>query len=211
MPELWQRSAAGIGEPERMIKVEAPIFGIAWTPDGTSVATHTAPGLSAARDILGFGPGLDAETSPLVALEFDRGSPAFSPDGRWVAYESDKTGRYEVFVRPYPDVDSSRFRVSTDGGQFPTWAHSGDELFYLNVDGEVVAARLEVSSEVRVVGREILFGLDQQLTPGAFNLTIHPDDSRFLMGHTLEEDQFETRWILVQNWLEELSQRMGSN
>ncbi len=194
-----------------MIEVEAPIFGIARTPDGTSVATHTAPGLSAARDILGFGPGLDAETSPLVALEFDEGSPAFSPDGRWVAYESDKTGRYEVFVRPYPDVDSSRFRVSTDGGQFPTWAHSGDELFYLNVDGEVVAARLEVSSEVRVVGREILFGLDQQLTPGAFNLTVHPDDSRFLMGHTLEEDQFETRWILVQNWLEELSQRMGSN
>ena len=117
---------------------------------------------------------------------------------------------FEVFVRPYPDVDSGRFRISTDGGRSPVWAHSGAELFYLNANDEVVAARVEVSSEVRLVGQETLFGMNQQFGIFGLNLIIHPDDLRFLMGHTLEEDQFETRWILVQNWVEELEEQVGN-
>ena len=64
---------------------------------------------------------------------------ALSPDGRWMAYVSTETGRQEVFVRPFPEVEAGKWQVSTAGGTSPVWAHSGQELFFVNGDREVMS------------------------------------------------------------------------
>ena len=69
---------------------------------------------------------------------FIEGSPALSPDGRWIAYRSDETGRLEIYVRPFPNVDEGKWPITTDGGTVPVWAPSGRELFYQNGDSVMV-------------------------------------------------------------------------
>ena len=71
----------------------------------------------------------------LLMTRWSERSPEFSPDGRWLAYESDETGRYEVYVIPYPGP-GRKSRISTGGGREPVWAPGGDELFYRNLEGD---------------------------------------------------------------------------
>ena len=79
---------------------------------------------------------------PLVATQFTETGPALSPDGRWLAYSSGESGRGEVYVRPFPDVESGRVQVSTNGGSNPRWANSGTELFFVDADRRLNAAQL---------------------------------------------------------------------
>ena len=155
--------------------------------------------------------------TPLVAsAEFTEQGPALSPDGRWLAYTSDETGQQEVYVRPFPDVDSDRVRVSTDGGSRPMWAHSGRELFFVNADRGFVVAEVEADSEFRVLQRETLFILGPEyLISGLTGFyEVAPGDQQFLMGHSyavpLTTGLIAPDFILVQNWFEELRQRMGN-
>src|SRR6266571_8027514 len=76
---------------------------------------------------------LTADRKPQVFVNtaFDDWNGQFSPDGRWVAYQSNQSGRDEIYVRPFPDVNAGRWQVSTGGGAKPLWARNGRELFYL--------------------------------------------------------------------------------
>ena len=75
---------------------------------------------------------MDSAAVPLQVTEFAERSISLSPDGRWLAYVSTRSGRNEVYVRPFPDAGASLQQVSTDGGTEPVWAHSGRQLFYVN-------------------------------------------------------------------------------
>ena len=75
--------------------------------------------------------GKDRQIEPLVQTPFFERNGEVSPDGRWLAYESNESGQFEVFVRPFPDVNKGRWQVSTGGGTQPLWARNGQELFYL--------------------------------------------------------------------------------
>ncbi|NIP94707.1 MAG: hypothetical protein GWO24_15205, partial [Akkermansiaceae bacterium] len=68
---------------------------------------------------------------------YHESAPAISRDGRWLAYQSNETGDWEIFVRPFPDVDSGRWQVSTNGGYSPVWANSGRELFYIDASNNL--------------------------------------------------------------------------
>lgn len=78
---------------------------------------------------------------PLVVGPGLQQDPAISRDGRWLAYTSDETGRNEVYVRPYPDVDAGRWQVSAKGGSLPVWSRSDDRLFFVDADEVLIAAR----------------------------------------------------------------------
>ena len=82
-------------------------------------------GVGGGRDLYGLRPGIDSGPVPLIATEFEEYSPALSPDGRWLAYVTNESGRRDVYVRPFPNVDSAKWQVSTDGGEEPLWANSG--------------------------------------------------------------------------------------
>ncbi len=97
-----------------------------WSPDGSVLAFEKAlPG--GVRDIWIL--DHDGKASPLIATEFNEHSAAFSPDGRWIAFVSNESGREEVYVQSYPDGES-RWILSTDGGFAPRWSGDGKELFY---------------------------------------------------------------------------------
>ncbi len=178
--------------------------------------TSTGPIPSPDDDIVGFRPGVDSAATPLVARpEFSEQSPALSPNGRWLAYTSDRTGRREVYVQPFPNVDSTRVTVSRAGGQSPLWAHSGSELFFVDAERGLVAAEVEADSVFRVLQRETLFtiGSEYLLVEGADFHDIRPDDERFLMLRVSAlggDTGGGSRFILVENWFTELLERLGN-
>ena len=161
-------------------------------------------------DIVGLHPGVDSAAISLVATEFQERLPALSPDGRWLTYSSNRTGRNEIYVSPFPNVDSARVLVSIEGGIVPVWAHTGAELFYVDADLTLVSARVETASEFRVTGREALFPLPEGTVLNNAGLArfydVSLDDQRFVMGRRIERDGGipAARIFLVNNFFEEL-------
>ena len=98
----------------------------AWSADGEWLVLRVGGnGPTKLRNILAFRPGVDSAPQELLAsAQADESAPALSPDGKWLAYASDETGRNEVYIRPFPNVDDGKWQVSTNGGQAPLWAHS---------------------------------------------------------------------------------------
>ncbi|MEE8146710.1 MAG: hypothetical protein V3T24_03825, partial [Longimicrobiales bacterium] len=202
---VWSMRADGTGEPQLVLDEERT-FGLGvWSPNGEwLVLTVRAPGGSA--DIVGVRPGVDSVALPLVVSEFDEWNPALSPNGRWLAYTSNRTDRYEVYVSPFPNVDSTRVQVSTEGAIMPVWAHSGNELFFLDDNRGLVAARVETASGFTTLGQETLFTIPPGffVTPvGPRLYDVAPDGQRFLMGRRVRagEDGPPTM-ILVNNFFE---------
>jgi len=213
--DVWRRRADGTGVPEMRLDDERTLLQGRQTLDGEWMVFRAGllSGPSGGRDIVGFRPGVDSATIPLIATaEFGEQDPALSPDGRWLAYTSDVTGRNEVYVSPFPNVDSSRVPVSTNGGFGPLWAHSGRELFFVDADRRLVAAEVETASGFGVLERETLFALgsDYFVIDGADFYDIAPDDQRFLMARLASGlgGSGDDRFILVTNWFEELLEQV---
>ena len=97
--------------------------------------------------------------SPLSISEADERNPRFSPDGRWIAYVSDKSGRDEIWLRPYPKTSESEYLISVSGGGSPAWASSGKELYYIDLSGNLVSVPLVFVPSPMVGAPETLFSL----------------------------------------------------
>ena len=213
--DVWSRRADGTGEPQVLfdggsLLNQGQAF---WSPAGEWLVLRT--GGTGRRDILALRPGVDSVPLPLLTEEYDEQSAALSPDGSWLAYVSTETGSEEVFVRPFPNVDSGRWQVSTDGGIMPVWAHSGRELFYVDGSRVLVAVQVETDPSFQVGATEVLFTIPPGYrTSRATTLyDITPDDQRFLMarlyqGAAQEETGPQMSLILVQNFVEELKARV---
>ncbi len=124
------------------------IFEGAWSPDGRWLLFRTGGvvGQAGGRDIVGIRPGIDTVPVPVVATPYDEEAIALSPDGRWLAYESNETGRTEIFLRPFPNTESGKWQVSSDGGYSPLWARNGRELFYVNGNFDMMAVSVAAGS-----------------------------------------------------------------
>jgi serine/threonine-protein kinase len=147
--------------------------------------------------------------TPLVQTTFNEWNPEVSRDGGWLAYQSDESGQFEVYVRPFPGVDSGRWQVSTGGGTRPLWARSGKELFFIGPSGAVMSAAVEGGSAFRAgnptrlfEGPYFTFAVQASRT-----YDVSPDGRRFLMIKPVgspEQTAAPTSLIVVQNWFEEL-------
>ena len=157
----------------------------------------------------------DHEWTPLLQEEeYAEVNPQISPvDGRWMAYTSDESDQQEVYVRPFPDIDTGRWQVSTSGGSQPLWARSGEELFYLAPDGAVLRVAVDGTTTFKA-------GTPTQLFQGPYfsgtvwrTYDVSPDGQRFLMIKEGFEDENFTppSLIVVQNWFEELKRLAPTN
>jgi len=142
-------------------------------------------------------------TQPLLHAAFNEGNGEISPDGRWLAYQSDESGRVEVYVRPFPDVDKGHWQVSTDGGFAPRWSRDRRELFFSD-PANVVAAAVRVDGSTFAAGKPVV--LFPRASYGSYDVG---RDGRFLVIKfgTLNQQQ---QIVIVQNWLEELKARVTS-
>jgi serine/threonine-protein kinase len=150
--------------------------------------------------------GGDHRVTPLLTGTFNERSAELSPDGRWIAYQSDESGSDEVYVRPFPQVNQGRWPISINGGQNPMWAHNGRELFYIAPRGRLMAVTVRTTPTF-VAERPIqLFEWHEPTTLGR-EFAVAPDGRRFLLLKD-SESSATTQLIVVENWTEELKQRV---
>jgi serine/threonine-protein kinase len=175
--DLWWIAADGSGRPESLLVSAGSHFAGSVTPDGRAVVFQETGSASSGIRALSFDSAPAART--IIPAAFLESDPALSPDGHWLAYQSDQTGQMEVYVRSYPEP-GARVPVSLQGGSEPVWAHNGRELFYRSGDSVMVAS-VTLSPAFTVTGRRRLF-TGSFLSGGAFReYDVAPDDEHFVM------------------------------
>ena len=212
---LYARSGDGTGSPELLLAHQRRIIEGILSDDGDWIIARIGDRLSVAgvapgMDVIAMRRGEDTVPTPLIATEFNEQAIMLSPDGRWLAYQSDETGRNEIYVRPFPDVGAGKWAVSVNGGVMPLWSRSGNRIFYVNGANEMVEVRVSTAPSFTVQNRRTLFSIGPEFlisqTADYMRYAISPDDERFLM---LRLEETETReLILVQNWMDELKRRV---
>jgi serine/threonine-protein kinase len=145
---------------------------------------------------------------PLVATRFDERGGVVSPDGRWLAYESDRSGAYEIWVQPFPALDGA-WQASTAGGAQPLWAPNSSELFYRAPDGALMAVAWEVRDSAWIP-RATTRVVQGKYSRGGVGTTVRQydvtrDGQRFLVMKDEPHDTDDAPLInVVQNWTQEL-------
>ena len=179
-------------------------FPSAVSPDGVTLATarRTAEGLA---DVYVLSLTGDSAPRALVTGPAFEGGPQFSPDGRWMAYVSNESGQFQVYLRRYPGPDS-RWPVSTDGGTSPLWNPTGKELFYRS-GNKMMAVSFSTTPDVALATPRVLF--EQPYAYGSTvaltNYDVSADGQRFLM---VKHESGVAYLNIVQNWVEELKARV---
>ena len=207
---LYRKAADGTGAVERLTESASIHQSVnAITRDGTRViarAIHPERG----DDLIVVTLDGDRARETLLGTEFNERNAAISPDGQWMAYQSDASGSYEIYVRPFPDVEAGLSLVSTEGGQFPVWASDGSELFFVQGD-QLMAALVQTDASFTNETPKVVFEAGSYYfgRPGR-SFDVAPD-GRFLMvkaGYQTGEDASAPEITVVLNWFEELTARV---
>ena len=221
-PNLYWQAADGTGDAERLTVSVNNQFPTSTTPDGDIVVVFGASGNNkngidlftvALKD-----PAHKAE--PLIAAEgMDYGAEV-SPDGKWLAYHSNISGEFQVYVRPFPNVQDGRVQISTAGGTRAAWSRNGRELFYLDHEGLLTSVAIPAAPGATFAAGPPVKILNKKYYAGATLLgldlrgyDISPDGQRFLMIKEPESPAPVTQsanMVLVLNWIGELKARLPS-
>ncbi len=208
--DLFWQAADGTGAVERLSESPNIQQAGAVSPDGhTLIFTEIAPKTGA--DLMQMALDGTRRVTPLVQSPFAEQNGVVSPDGRWLAYEANDSGRFEIFVRPFPDVNSGHWQVSTGGGTQPLWARSGQELFYVSPTGALMRVGVArgaswAATQPTLVVKEGYFTNVRNIAPPRV-YDIAPDGQRFLLikeGEGSDQNAAPASLIVVQHWTEEL-------
>jgi Tol biopolymer transport system component/predicted Ser/Thr protein kinase len=206
----WQ-PADGSGGPERLARSNDTEVPRSWSPDGQLLTFLTTNDSSANKglDIWVLRMN-DRKAQPLIATAYNESVPEFSPDGHWLTYISDESGRVEVYAQPYPGP-GGKWQISTEGGTEPVWNPNGRELFYRSGD-KMMAVDIATQPAFAAGKPRVLFQGQYSLSPATMpNYDVSPDGQRFLMIKPTEQVETGPSQInVVLNWFEELKRRVPS-
>ena len=202
---MFLRDPDGAGSAESLLVRPPQITLSDVTPDGRLALAHTN-GADGSWDIVAVPFVGDRTPQSVLTTSFNELYARLSPDGRWLAYVSDESGRNEVYVRPYPGP-GSRVVVSQTGGSEPVWSHSGRELFFRGFGDRgspLIAAVLLTTPELRVTSRTTLFDVaDYEAAAPHANYDVMPGDREFVMVRQGRLSEM----VVIQNWPEEVLRR----
>ena len=217
VPNPYWVAADGSGDVERLAEHPIPLYPHTVSPDGTRLVLREGV-QPPTQNLLMLTLDAEQRIEPLLAAEtFAERNAEISPDGRWIAYESTESGEVEIYVRPFPDVNTGRTQVSSGGGRWAVWARSGDELFYRDDDGQLIAVQVELGETFRAGTATVVVPRSSYTPPGTgvlFGRTydVSPDGQRFLLVRDVTETGSSGGAIvIVRNWFDELNRLAPGN
>jgi serine/threonine-protein kinase len=150
---VFSKAAAGTGQVEPVAAVGRYLVAASFSPDGETLVLYDRGNVAV------MAMGGEREVEELVQSRFDYQFPELSPDGRWLAYESQESGRDDIYVRPFPNVDDNSWLISPDGGRTPVWGPDGRELFYrgLSQDTRMMVVPIDTEPTFSPGTPEVLF------------------------------------------------------
>jgi serine/threonine-protein kinase len=216
---LWWIRADGGGNSQRLTESKSAQAPGSWRPEG-KVLAFTQSNSGTNLDIMtlpiegdekaGWKPG---EPKPFVNSPSAEVEPAFSPDGRWLAYEGSESGSYEVYVRPFPGP-GGKWQISTGGGVLPKWSRNGRELFYRTLDSKIMVVSYTAAGDSFHADKPQLWSPGQFTELGLFsyNFDLYPDGKRFavLKAPGTEQAAAANKVSFVFNFFDELRSKFPS-
>jgi dipeptidyl aminopeptidase/acylaminoacyl peptidase len=147
--------------------------------------------------------------SEFIATEARERQPRLSPDNKWVAYQSDESGKYEIYVTTFPEK-GARWQISSNGGLDPLWSPDGDRIFYRNKN-EVLSVEIYDREEFRTGKPIVLFsGKFRQATLMGWYYDIHPDGDKFVMVKGGEIDTTQNKINIIKNFDKEIERKFAA-
>ena len=206
---FWQASDRS-GEPERLWESERVQQPMAFAPDGRLLLSEAVPGRG--RDVLALSLDPPRRVERILDSDATEGWAEVSSDGRWIAYESDESGQFEIYVRPYPRIRDGRWRVSSTGGRQPVWSRDGAQLFYRDFSGALMVVPVRL-------GATLTFAPPAKLLDGARYVgggsalggrtyDVNHDGSQFLMIKRPIHSDTTASLVVTEHWFQELQARL---
>jgi Tol biopolymer transport system component len=204
--DLYEKSATGAGEERRLLATKVAKIPSDWSPDGRMLLYRMGDP-KGGNDIWAL--PMNGEGKPFLVVDtaYDAREAQFSPDGRWIAYQSDESGRFEIYIQPFAGRDgtvSGKWQISSAGGAQVRWRRDGRELYYIALDGRMIAVPVRLSPKGDAVDAGTPAALFPTRVGGAVQsfarqqYMVSPDGQRFLMGNVVEESGAPITVIL--NW-----------
>jgi serine/threonine protein kinase len=171
-----------------------------WSSDGRFILFERVRGKNEKRDLVAIPVHGDHQPMAVLDSDFDERQGQFSPDGRWVAFASDESGRFEVYIQSFPKP-GRKWQISTEGGSMPKWRSDGRELFYIAANGRLMAVGIEATSTILARVPNELFEMRLLHRRSAFTsgYSVSADGNRFLVITRVEETS-PTPITVVLNW-----------
>jgi serine/threonine-protein kinase len=184
-----------------------------FSPDGRDLAYVESPqaGGSAKGYTIGTMTVDDrAKKTPFLATPFNNVQPRFAPNGRFIAYASDESGRFDIYVRPFP-TGSSQTKVSLAGGMQPEWRRDGKELFYVSDDGKMMGVPVAIDGEFRAGAPHALFDVEtpEAAAPYPTHYAVTADGGRFLVNTVVDQSDRPVLTVML-NWQNALTSRVST-
>ncbi len=214
---IWWVRSDGSGEPQQILAAQTNTIPWSFSPDGRRLAyfdSRAETGFDILTLPLDTGdpdhPKPD-KPEPFLATPSDELVPMFSPDGRWIAYRSNESGTFEVYVRPFPAGRGGKWQISNGGGLYGIWSNNGRELFYEAADNRIMVVDYTVNGDSFVPGKPRLWSGKQIYFTGTSNLALAPDGKRFAvfpMPEATGPEKGSVHVVFLQNFLDELKRRI---
>lgn len=199
------KAADGSGAEERITTSPHTQFPMSWSPDGKVLTVYQVDPATAG-DVWLLSREGEPEYWPLLKTPAIEGVARFSPDGHWISYASNESGRFEVYVLPYPGP-GQKVQISTEGGTGPMWGRNGQELFFWQGD-KMMAVDATTEPAFGTSKPRVLFEGVYDFAPGQINYDVAPDGQRFVMIKDPTPALVEKQLRTVPNWFEELKRRV---
>jgi serine/threonine-protein kinase len=209
MPNMYRQAADGTGATEALPQLSDGLVLTSIAPDGTR-AVGMPPTGTGPTSIMVMTFGEKPHVDPLLQTKFVTRNPEIAPDGRWVAYESNESGRAQVYVRPFPNVETGSWQVSTQGGTKPVWAPSGRELFYIDADGYLTGVPVQIVTTF-IAGNPARMLQTRYFSAGTGrSYDVSRDGQKFLMikDATANSSNPPPSMVIVLNWVDELKTKL---
>jgi serine/threonine-protein kinase len=206
---FWIKRSDGSGPEELLLDLDRNVWGMEWSHDGEwmIISVDGPPGTD---DILALRVGHDSVPVPVIAEAFDEFEPDLSPDGRWLAYVSNESGRNEVYVRSFPNTGDGKWQVSTNGAVEPVWGSDGRVLYFRSLDGQSILAA-DLSNGPNSAASRIFVRLpelndyEQNTRNRLYDVTA---DGRFVVIQRFGTPDVSGDLMIVHNWFTELKAKV---